>query len=379
MTALAKTHGGGWLAAPQNMQEVYAFAKTVAASDLAPKDYRNKPDNVLVAIQLGSEVGLSPMQALQNIAVINGRPSIWGDAQLALVRAHPSVLGYSESWDEKTQTWTCTLRRLSRDGQAEVTVGEFSMADAVRAKLANKQGPWTEYPKRMIKMRARSWCLRDGAADILKGLAQGEEAQDMEPLRAAVVPEAPRAAIAAQASEPEQPPQPPPAATKAPALPTRTAKNYAVKAEADKPFTELSDAALAAYLVYYTERMEQAGPTLQAQHKAAIAATIKAAEAELQRRLEVEGQPLPDDHFDPGPEPEDSGDDGVRFNPETGEVLDHPPADHPGTDDLEPLLEKSIEMAKQGVTWGDRAPEWGLDGADAPANQTGKRSRKGAA
>ena len=43
----------------------------------------------MLAVQLGSEVGLRPMQALQNIAVINGRPAVWGDALPGLCKASP--------------------------------------------------------------------------------------------------------------------------------------------------------------------------------------------------------------------------------------------------------------------------------------------------
>lgn len=377
MTALAKTTGGGWLAAPQNMSEVYAFAKTVAASDLAPKDYRGKPDNVLVAIQLGSEVGLSPMQALQNIAVINGRPSIWGDAQLALVRAHPSVLGYSESWDDKTQTWTCTLRRMSRDGQVETTVGEFSMADAIKARLANKQGPWSEYPKRMIKMRARSWCLRDGAADILKGLAQGEEAQDMEPVRASVVAEPPRTALPAQSSEPQRE-ESSSGKLEAPKLPTRTSKNYAVTALRDKPFTELSDGELTEYLAYYTEK--KGSPVFQglhAAHQAAVDATIAAAELELERRIQEEGQPLDNDNAadpfeEPAAEPAAALGEMVEYIDPDGVVRQVP------ADSLEGQL--ALSLAAKGIDRTDESEPWGLsDGMPTKAKAEKRATRKGAA
>jgi len=66
--------------------EMWRFAKAVAASGLAPKDMQ-KPETLLVAIEMGLEVGLTPMQAIQNIAVINGRPGLWGDAIPGLVRS----------------------------------------------------------------------------------------------------------------------------------------------------------------------------------------------------------------------------------------------------------------------------------------------------
>ena len=72
-----------------SFEDAFRFSKMVAASEFAPKDFRGKPESCMLAIQHGSEVGLSPMQSLQSIAVINGRPTIWGDAALALVQASP--------------------------------------------------------------------------------------------------------------------------------------------------------------------------------------------------------------------------------------------------------------------------------------------------
>jgi hypothetical protein len=70
-----------------SFDDAFRFSKMVAASEFAPKDFRGKPESCLLAIQHGSEIGLSPMQSLQNIACINGRPAIWGDAALALCLA----------------------------------------------------------------------------------------------------------------------------------------------------------------------------------------------------------------------------------------------------------------------------------------------------
>src|SRR4030067_949010 len=70
---------------PQNLREAMELSKLIADSDLAPKDYRGKPGNVLIAVQMGQEVGLSPMTAIQSIAVINGKPSLYGDVGKAIL------------------------------------------------------------------------------------------------------------------------------------------------------------------------------------------------------------------------------------------------------------------------------------------------------
>ncbi len=159
---------------PTTFQEAREFAAIIAGSDLAPKDYKGKPDNVLVAMQMGAEVGLNPMQAIQNIAVINGRPSIWGDAMLAICQSSPECEYIVETFDDSTMTATC---RAKRRGNPE-NVETFSQKDAATGGLWGKGGPWTQYPKRMLGQRARGFCLRGVFADALRGLHHAEEVRD---------------------------------------------------------------------------------------------------------------------------------------------------------------------------------------------------------
>ncbi len=157
----------------------WKLAKIIAGSGLAPKGFSGKPEDTFVAIQMGREIGLKPLQAVQNIAVINGRPCVWGDAAIALVRNSPDFEYIAEtepSGSADTDFAACVLKRR---GQPEVR-RTFSWGDAKRAGLLNKDGTWKTYPKRMLQMRARGFCLRDGAADVLKGMAIREEVEDYE-------------------------------------------------------------------------------------------------------------------------------------------------------------------------------------------------------
>lgn len=162
---------------PKTMDEALRFSEILAKSSIVPKDYQGNPGNVLVAVQWGAEIGLPPLQAMQNIAVINGRPSIWGDAMIALVRGSGLLESIEETLSEDGESATCTVKRR---GEAPVT-RTFTMEDAKIAGLAGKQGPWRQYPKRMLQMRARSWALRDVFPDVLRGVHIAEEAQDMPP------------------------------------------------------------------------------------------------------------------------------------------------------------------------------------------------------
>ena len=190
---------------PTTLQEAMRFSDILASSTMVPRDFQGKPGNVLVAIQWGREVGLGPLQALQNIAVINGRPSIWGDAALALVRGHPdcaSVQEGAEGEGDARHGW-CEVTRRGEQPQRRT----FAVSDAKRAGLWGKSGPWTQYPDRMLQLRARGFAIRDVFPDALRGVLTREEAEDTPPeprhvenLAAAVAP-AP-APAARPASEP---------------------------------------------------------------------------------------------------------------------------------------------------------------------------------
>lgn len=167
--------GGGFNLQPQNMSEAMKMADMLAGSGMVPKQYTGKPQDTLVAMMMGSELGLNPIQSLQNIAVVNGRPSIYGDALVALVQNHPAFGGMEESFDEQSMTATCRVWRKGGTPHTQT----FSKADAEKAGLWGKQGPWQNYPKRMLQMRARGFALRDRFGDALAGLITAEEAQDI--------------------------------------------------------------------------------------------------------------------------------------------------------------------------------------------------------
>lgn len=175
MNQIATRPGSGFSMEPKNLNEAMEMATMLSNSALVPACYKNRPADTLVAMMMGSEVGLNPIQALQNIAVINGRPSIYGDALAALVQNHPAFGGIEESFDDKTMTATCTVWRKGGTHHTQT----FSQGDAQTAGLWGKAGPWKQYPKRMLQMRARGFALRSQFADALAGLITREEAEDL--------------------------------------------------------------------------------------------------------------------------------------------------------------------------------------------------------
>lgn len=156
-----------------NLEQAKEVAKIMIESGIVP-DYHLKTKNpvasVLMCLQKGLEVGLSPTQSIQDIANINGRTTVWGDASLALCKVSPDYEYCIETFDEKTQTATC---RAKRKGEEEV-VKTFSLEEAKAAGLADRQ-VWKSYRRRMLQMRARGFAIRDAFPHVLKGLHLAEE------------------------------------------------------------------------------------------------------------------------------------------------------------------------------------------------------------
>jgi hypothetical protein len=156
---------------PQNIDEIFRLASGISKSGLAPKDM-STPEKVMVAIMTGLELGLPPMFAIQKIAVINGRPSLWGDAVPALLWSKGFKIN---EWTDG-ETAYCEITRPT----GEKIMRTFSDDDAKAAGLFGKSGPWTQYRPRMRQMRARGFAARDGAADVLGGMYLREELDEPE-------------------------------------------------------------------------------------------------------------------------------------------------------------------------------------------------------
>jgi hypothetical protein len=163
---------------PKTIDALMRVCEITAKSGLAPKGMET-PEAVFVAAQMGAGLGMSFMQSIQNISVINGRPTVYGDAMLGLVRGSGKLEAIKEDFIGKGEDAEAVCS-VWRSGESEPSVGRFSYHDAKRAGLWGKAGPWTQYPKRMMKLRARAFALRDKFPDVLKGLYAREEMEGNE-------------------------------------------------------------------------------------------------------------------------------------------------------------------------------------------------------
>jgi len=176
------------------MDQMLDICTKISNSEFAPKEKRGKPMECMLAMQYAAEVGLTPMYGLQNIAIINGKPTLWGDALLALAKNHKDFISCEEIIEGTGDAMVATCH-IERKGDAP-TISKFSVSDAKTANLWSK-AVWKLYPRRMLQMRARGFAVRDAFPDALCGLITREEAQDY-PTPALIHNVTPRAAVLEQ-------------------------------------------------------------------------------------------------------------------------------------------------------------------------------------
>lgn len=165
------------LFAADKCQHYEELAMKLSRSNVIPKQYIGKPTDLFVAMAMGYQLGMPVEQAIQDIAVINGRPTIYGDGLLAVCMNHPQfedILEEPIKDGDKITGYRCTVKRTNRSP----CVREFTLSDAKRANLLGKAGPWSQYEARMLQMRSRTLALRDSFADALRGIKSREEVED---------------------------------------------------------------------------------------------------------------------------------------------------------------------------------------------------------
>lgn len=168
------------LPAPKTADEALSIASQIAKSALIPKQFQGRPQDVFACMLWSHTLNMPIMQGLQSIAIINGRPSLWGDGLLAIVMSSGKLEDFKETIDRDSDgklVATCTVKRK---GLSSPVTWSFSEDDATTAGLWNKLDTWKKYPKRMLQMRARAFALRSAFPDVLSGMGSAEEETDIE-------------------------------------------------------------------------------------------------------------------------------------------------------------------------------------------------------
>src|SRR5690606_6570483 len=148
------------------------YARALAASGLLPDAYRGQPANVLLAIEYGQALGIPTMTAIQGIHVIKGKPTLSADLMAAKVRAAGHRLRV------RVEDGPAAVAELTRSDDSDYTfVCRWAMDRARNAGLVGKAN-WSNFPAAMLKARAISEVIREGASEVLPGAIYTPEEMD---------------------------------------------------------------------------------------------------------------------------------------------------------------------------------------------------------
>lgn len=155
---------------------VLDFTGQLVNAGMAPKG--KTKEQCAICIAFGLPLGMDVLASIQNIAVINGMPCIWGDALPGLCMASGLMEDMAVEYLPNVKECAGVQVTVKRKGVKTPFVGMFSRKMAEVAGLWGKQGPWTQYPVRMMLNRARAFAFRDAFPDVLKGMRVAEEVAD---------------------------------------------------------------------------------------------------------------------------------------------------------------------------------------------------------
>lgn len=153
-----------------SITEKIAYSDNLACSNMLPKQFQDKPANVLWAIEYGETLGIAPMAAITGIHVIENKPS----ASAALIGGLVRRAGHKLRVTGNNQRATAQIVRADDpDYTFEVTWelkrNQNGNPNAEDAGLLGKQ-VWKNYPAAMLKSRAITQVARDACEEVLFGL-----------------------------------------------------------------------------------------------------------------------------------------------------------------------------------------------------------------
>jgi len=157
----------------ESMGAAKQLADVLCATDMVPAAFKNKPDNGAAAILYGAEIGLNPIQSLQQIFVVQGKPAIYARTMVALVERNGCIVQTVASDDNSVTVHG----RDTRTGKEEVSTWDYE-----RAKKAGytQNKKYDTDPQAMLYAKAATEVCRKLAPGVLLGISMSREEAELD-------------------------------------------------------------------------------------------------------------------------------------------------------------------------------------------------------
>lgn len=166
----------------ENFKNAMQMATQLAKSDMIPTIYKNKPENCIIALELSNRLKLSPFLVMQNMYIVQGKPSWSSSFIISCINGSGRFAGplKFEMDAGRTKCRAYATEKIS----GEKLVGPLITMEMAQAEgwLGKNNSKWKTMPELMLRYRAAAFFGRLYCPEIINGMLTDDEAQDVRPL-----------------------------------------------------------------------------------------------------------------------------------------------------------------------------------------------------
>lgn len=171
------------IAPVQSFETLMEMSKMLSNSTIVPANYQRRPENVFIALEMANRMGVPVMMVMQNLYVVQGKPSWSGSAVASMIKSHPNLENVELHYvgEPNTNAWGAYVTARSKTTGKELKGATVTMAVANAEGWVQKPGSkWKTIPELMLAYRAYSWFGRVHCSEVMMGLQSIEEVNDVE-------------------------------------------------------------------------------------------------------------------------------------------------------------------------------------------------------
>lgn len=158
------------------------MAKALSSSTIVPREYQGNVSNCLVAIEQANRLKVSPLMVMQNLYVIQGRPSWSSKFLIAAINGSGKFdmeLQYEETKDKDGKPYSCLAWTTKNGRRVEGMTVDMQMAKD-EGWLTKNGSKWRTMPALMLRYRAASFFSSLNCPELTLGLYTKEEAETID-------------------------------------------------------------------------------------------------------------------------------------------------------------------------------------------------------
>jgi hypothetical protein len=164
------------------LDKLMEMASMLSKSTIVPVAYQNRPENCFIALDMASRMGVSPMVVMQNLYVIQGKPSFSGSAIASMIRSNPQYTNVELNYvgEEGKDTWGAYVTAENKHNGKTIKGATVTIAIAKKEGWLTKgASKWLTMPELMLGYRAYTWFGRIHCPEVMMGLQATEEISDV--------------------------------------------------------------------------------------------------------------------------------------------------------------------------------------------------------